>query len=79
MPRTVLCPLPFSFRKGSAAALIARVTEHRGRPGRARERVKGATAEYVEHRGSTEGAHPSTARAHRERCPNTDLQKPVQA
>jgi hypothetical protein len=35
IPRTVLYPLPFSFRKGSEAALIGHVTERRG-----------ATAEY---------------------------------
>jgi hypothetical protein len=54
IPRTVLYPLPSSFRKGSEAALIWHVTEHRG--GMAEPR--GATGERA-------GAQAS----HKERWP----------
>ena len=57
-PRTVLRPLPFSFGKGSEAALIVHVTEHRGGPaehGRAR-------GSHGKARGSAGGARPSTVR-----------------
>jgi hypothetical protein len=52
-PRTILHPLFFSFGKGSEAALIGHVTEHRGTPGRARVSVEGASAEY----GGAPGEH----------------------
>jgi hypothetical protein len=48
-------------------------------PGRARKSIEGATAEYGERPGSTEGARLSTARATGKRCPDADLQKPVRA
>jgi hypothetical protein len=55
IPRTLFYPLPLSFRKGSEAALIGHMTEHRGGPAE-HGSVVGATAEYG-------GARPSTGRA----------------
>lgn len=53
MLRAVLHPLPCSFRKGSKAALLGHVTEHRRTPDRARESTTGATAERRGERLST--------------------------
>jgi hypothetical protein len=55
---TVLRPLQFSFRKRSEAALIVHVTEHRGRPSRARESTEGATAEHGRSAGGAPGSAP---------------------
>jgi hypothetical protein len=64
IPRTVLHSLPFSFRKGSEAALIGHVTERRD-----------AWPSMEEHRGSA----PEHWASHMERCPDANPQKPVRA
>jgi hypothetical protein len=61
MPRTVLCPLLYSFRKGSEAALIAHVTEHRGGPaelGRVSQEPRKRTGERAWALGELQGALP---------------------
>jgi hypothetical protein len=59
MPRTVLDPFPFSFRKGSEAALLRRVTEHReipAEPGRASWEPQPSTGESARAPGEPQGA-----------------------
>ena len=69
MPRAVLRPLPFSFRKGSQVALITHVTEYGERPAE----HGGASRERRQSTGEPRGSTPEYRASHRGRWPDATV------